>query len=185
MPNERNTNQRPSFLQRGRDSLNAWRQRQVQGARNATPGHQGWGWQLADMLSEPFIGGNLYNSQAAPGERRFQFPGESAVRGIGSGIRGLFDRPNPGYTPGAGMGIMPNPSGWNPSQPQGESINIQPEIPGTLPQGQGPLREYQSPGGAQRPQLDQFVLMREAPGWGAMMAHLNALYSDQNRRRQK
>jgi hypothetical protein len=146
MPNERGN--QPNWLsrtgQRLGNSARNFYNRQAQGARNATPGHQGWGWQLADMLTEPFVQGNLYNSQAAPGERRFQVPGEGLVRGIG----GMFGgRENPGYTPGAGMGIMPNLQGWQPSGGLlGEgSINIQPNIPGTLPQGQGPLRSYGNP----------------------------------------
>lgn len=182
MPNER-----PNFMQRMGNSWNNFRQRQTQGARNATPGsgHPRWYIQALDMITEPIVQGNFFDSQN--GERgSFQMPGMDAARGMGNGIRNLFGGgARPGFTPAPGMGIMPNPAGYQPPQPQGEGIDIQPDIEGTLPQGQGMLRTHAAPPPRQRPSLNAFTVMREAPGAAAIMAHLAAMNSEQNRRRQR
>lgn len=181
MPNERNNNQQPraGFLQRGRASFDAFRQRQLAELRASNPFSQDFQWQqgldaLTSLLGVP---GNHWDAQT----RQPTGP----VVGAARGIRNLFSgRERPGYTPGAGMGIMPNPQGWMPPQAQGDTINIQPNLPGTLPQGEGALMSHQAPaprGG--RPDLNTFMLMREAPGAAAERAYLNMLWAERRRER--
>jgi hypothetical protein len=145
MPNERST-ERPNFLQRIGTSARNFGRRQMAEARATNPFSDSFRWQQgvdAALSAAGLDGGaNLWNAETG----RWQFPGQGVATGAWRGIQGLLgggDRP--GYTPQPGMGIMPNPSGWQQPPPEGGSINIQPNVPGTLPQGQGPQRSYGLP----------------------------------------
>lgn len=98
----------------------------------------------------------------------------------------------PGYTPRPGMGIMPSPQGSSPP-PNPWTNNGQPSVPRysweetpaeeppLYGNGQGMMRPEGSgaPGG-QRPSLDAFMVMREAPGAAAILQHLAAMNKPRN-----
>lgn len=92
-------------------------------------------WQFLDMVSNPWIPGNWYN----PATQSFNNPLQAfGLDGLGSRIRGIFQpggQPLPGWMqPGAPQ---------QPQTPQG--VDVQVNMPGVQPQGQGPLMRYQSP----------------------------------------
>jgi hypothetical protein len=96
----------------------------------------------------------------------------------------------PGYRPAPGMGIMPSPQGRGfPSNPW-VTPEGQPAVPAfpweqpaePLPygEGQGMMRQGGPAPGAQRPSLDAFMVMREAPGAAAMRAGQLAIMRPRN-----
>jgi hypothetical protein len=184
MPNQRNgSGERPNFLNRLGTSFRNFANRQVQGTRNASPtsGHPRWYLQALDMLSEPIIGGNLFDSQS--GERgSFQFPGQSTVRSVGNGLRGLFGDRQPGANEWGPPGNLagPDPNAWGPPSslgpvdpnawgpPEAQSNN-----PRQDPNAYGPPRDLmnRTPGeGARNSLMASNAALRHAEEMRVLMA---------------
>ncbi len=182
----------------GRGVANSWRNfwnRQATGMRNATPGQSGFNWrQLADVVTEPFVPGNFYNSQGATGGN-WQVPGTDTVQRGAGWLGSLFNRDRtPTRPPGGALpgwmqpgAPMPAQQPWNgvmlPNYTDPNAVGPDPNT-GLYGEGQGVFRSpapTERPGGGGRPGMDTFTLMREAPGWASFVAHYNAMMAPRNR----
>lgn len=90
---------------------------QARGIRNALPGNDNFDWrQMLDVISEPFVPGNLYASQNAPGDRFIVNRGANNVRGF----LNRFGGSDPGQPlPGDPNMPLPNYPGAAPAQISG------------------------------------------------------------------
>lgn len=87
---------------------------QVRSGLNPRTAGGGFDWrQFLDVVSEPFVPGDIWNS----GQGRWSTPMEAigldGLANMSNPFEGMFDRP--GFTPAPGMGIMPEQAG--PVQP--------------------------------------------------------------------
>lgn len=104
-----------NFLNNAGQAIRRSFNREVQGARNTVPGTQNF--QLGQLIDALLIPGNVYNSQAGPGESRWQVPGAGALRNL----RGFFGpgQAPPSSPPGAALPgwMAPGAQGPDPANP--------------------------------------------------------------------
>lgn len=118
------------LVDRGLSAARNYGTRQLTGLRNAIPGTQNWDWrQTLDAATNTFIPGDWYNS--ATGRWQNPLTGNPWGQGNAQPLQ-------PGQVPHANMPAADPTAGagWAPAQ-----------MPGQLPQGQGPLRSYALPPG--------------------------------------